>query len=273
MTARPVFVISDRTGITAEIMSHSLLSQFPHVEFSKVALPFIDTDDKVNRTVEQINDAGANHGVLPLVFATFVNDEHMERLRQANAVFYDLFGTFLRSIEHELHAESSHEAGHTHGVVDPARYTSRISAVHYSMDCDDGVNTADYRRANLILMGVSRSGKTPTCIYLAMHFGLFCANYPLTEEELDTGRLPESLREHRNRLFGLTIEPARLQQIRQERRADSRYSQLKTCRYEVQQAEALFRQHGIPCVDTTAVSIEEISATVLHRMNIQRQIY
>ncbi len=161
---------------------------------------------------------------------------------------------------------------HSHGVVDRDRYTSRISAVHYAMDCDDGVSIDDYSKADLIILGVSRTGKTPVCLYLAIHFGLFCANYPLTEEDFNDGALPAILQPFRGRLFGLTINSERLCQIRTERRPDSRYASRQQCEYELAQGQATFRRHAISFADTTQMSIEEIGTTILQKMEIRREL-
>lgn len=273
MSERPVFVVSDRTGVTAETLSHSLLTQFPGVRFRTTAIPFVDTDDKVSAAVAQIDSAAETFGSTPLVFTTFVDDAHRRKLQRARGVFLDIFETFLEPLERELGIRSSHSAGIAHGMVDIARYSSRINAVNYSVHCDDGINTADYDRADLILVGVSRCGKTPTCLYMALHFGIHAANYPLTEEDFERGRLPEVLRHNHDKLFGLTIEPARLHQIRQERRGNSRYSELKQCRQEVARAEALFRSEGLPVADATSMSIEEISTTIIHRLPLVRDAY
>ena len=203
---------------------------------------------------------------------TFVAAEMSARIRSADAFFVDLFDTFLKPLEKELNLESSHTVGHSHGVVDPDRYTSRISAVHYAMDCDDGVSIDDYNRADLILVGVSRTGKTPVCLYLAIHFGLFCANYPLTEEDFADGDLPGLLHPFRRRLFGLTIDPLRLQQIRHERRPRSRYADARQCDYEIRQGLAVFNGHSIPFADTTQMSIEEIGTMILQKMQIRREL-
>ena len=194
MSKRTVFVVSDRTGITAEILSHSLLTQFPNVTFHTRALPFVDTPEKVVDAVREINEAADNDRARPLIFATFVSPHLFESIRRARGFFIDLFGTFLKPLELELQSASSHEIGHSHGVVDRDRYTSRISAVHYAMDCDDGVSIDDYSKADLIILGVSRTGKTPVCLYLAIHFGLFCANYPLLKKILMTVHCPQSCR-------------------------------------------------------------------------------
>jgi len=272
LSKRTVFVVSDRTGITAEILSHSLLTQFPDVKFHTRALPFIDTPEKMVHVVREINEAADNDNARPLIFATFVSPQLFEGIRQARGFFVDLFGTFLKPLETELQSASSHQIGHSHGVVDRDRYTSRISAVHYAMDCDDGVSIDDYNKADLIILGVSRTGKTPVCLYLAIHFGLFCANYPLTEEDFNDGALPAILQPFRARLFGLTIDSERLCQIRTERRPDSRYSSRQQCEYELAQGQATFRRHSISFTDTTQMSIEEIGTTILQKMKIRREL-
>ena len=272
MAKRSVFIVSDGTGITAEILSHSLLSQFSDITFHTTALPFVNSDDKVMDAVRQINQAAAADKATPIVFTTFVRDQYTNQLRCSHGVVMDLFGAFLDAVAKELDMNPSRQVGYGHGVVDTDRYTSRIRAVHYSMDCDDGVNTEDYRRADLILVGVSRIGKTPVSLYLAMHFGLFCANYPLTGEDLSGEQLPSQLQPHRTRIFGLTIDPDRLHQIRQERRPGSRYAELRQCRDEVQRAESLFRQHAVPFLNTTGVSIEEIGTSILQRAGVRREL-
>ena len=273
MSNRPVFVVSDRTGITAEMMSHSLLTQFPNVDFDVATLPFVDSDDKVSDVVRQINEAGRVAGVRPLVFATFVDDNHRGRLLTCDGVVFDLFGTFLDPLEQELDQRSSHSIGVSHGIVDPVRYTNRIGAVNYAVHCDDGLNVRDYDKADVILVGVSRVGKSPVSLYLAMQFGVCCANFPLTDQDLEKLTLPRALKDYRERLFGLTIRPERLQQIRQERRNGSKYASMQQCRYEVGQAENLFMRHHLPTADTTSLSIEEIASRVMQQMGLKRDIY
>ena len=206
MAKRSVFIVSDGTGITAEILGHSLLSQFPDITFHTTALPFVNSDDKVVDAVRQINQAAAADKCTPLVFTTFVKAEYTNQLLSSHSIVMDLFGTFLNMVAKELDINPSRQVGYGHGVVDSDRYTSRIRAVHYSMDCDDGLNSEDYPRADLILVGVSRIGKTPVCLYLAIHFGLFCANYPLTGDDFAGEQLPSRLQPHRARIFGLTID-------------------------------------------------------------------
>ena len=270
---QPVFVVSDRTGITAGTVTHTLLTQFPDIDFVQETLPFVDNGEKVQAAIDRINAAAAEYGVKPLVFTTFVEENLTSRLQRADAEVIDLLAPFIGRMEELLHRPSSHEPGHSHGMTDPDGYTRRIAAVNFTLRCDDGVSTRDYGRADLVLAGVSRSGKTPTCLYMALHFGFHAANYPLTEEDFERGELPPALLAHREKVFGLTIDPMRLQQIRRERRPDSRYADLQQCRREVQQAEALFRRYRIPFCDATNFSIEELGTTIRHRLELQSKFY
>ncbi len=272
MTERFVYVVSDRTGLTAEAMAHSLLSQFPTIDFETKTAPFIDTRAKAEELAGDINEKALSTGCLPLVFVTLVDDTIREIINRCQGTVIDLFDTFIGPMERALGQESSHSVGKSHGVSDDAQYTSRISAVHYSLATDDGMETDHYSRADIILVGVSRCGKTPTCLYLSLHFGMFAANYPLTGSDLTERSLPPALEKHRDKVFGLTIDPDRLLQIRQERYSGGSYSSARACQTEVAQAESVFRSARIPFVNTTRMSIEEIGATILHKTGTPRKI-
>lgn len=272
MRKRRTFVISDRTGLTAEALSHSLLSQFPNVQFDIENMPFVDTIEKASATADTLNSIAADTGVKPLVFATLVNDEAREKISSSAVVFFDLFDTFIEPLEKELEVESSHSVGKSHGVLDFAQYAARMSAVNFAMTTDDGMETDHYARADVVVIGPSRTGKTPTCLYLSLQFGIFAANYPLTDSDLETIDLPPAIAAYREKVFGLTIDPFRLQQIRQERYAGDTYAAAKTCQYEVAQAEAKYRSSNIPYVNTTKKSVEEIGAYILHTARLRRKI-
>lgn len=268
-SARRVFFVSDRTGITVETLGHSLLSQFEAVRFHYTIIPFVDTEEKARAAVERINHEAQVSSQLPLVFSSLVN----ERLRailvsQVTAVTIDFFEAFLGPLEEALGTASSHALGRAHGIADSAGYLHRIDAVNFALAADDGLHTDRYDQADVILVGVSRVGKTPTCLYLALQCGLFAANYPLTEEELSTDELPSALQPYQDRLFALTIEPARLIEIRHERRPNSRYSEAGQVRREIAAAERLMRQHQLPMLDTTRYSVEEIAATILYERSL-----
>jgi len=268
---RTVFFVSDQTGVTAETMGHSLLTQFDGLDFKVSTLPFISTVDKAEEAVRKINSVVAGSGARPIVFSTMVNDDVREVLKRADCLYLDFFDAFLGPLEQELGQASSHALGRAHGMTNLAAYTARINATNFALANDDGTQTREYDRADTILIGVSRSGKTPTCVYMALQYGVYAANYPLTEDDLESRRLPPALEPHRQKLFGLTIEPERLHQIRQERRPDSRYAAIAQCNFEIRAAEQLFERYGIPFLDTTGCSIEEISSRVLERKGISRR--
>ena len=272
LSERYVFIVSDRTGITAENLGLSLLCHFPTVNFKIVSLSFLDSKEKALDAVSQINDAANSSGLAPLVFATLSEDDIRATISESKGVVFDLFDAFLGPLEQELGMASEHSVGSSHGVLNPQKYTSRISALNYTMRTDDGVNPENYDLANVIIVGVSRTAKTPTSLYLALHYGIYAANFPLVGDDLDRGRLPDSVVSHRQKLFGLTIDPERLQQIRAERYSKGRYADLKQCQYEINQAEAMYRRERIPFINTTSKSIEEISTTIVHRANLNRDL-
>jgi len=269
---RTVFFISDRTGITAETLGRSLLTQF-NVELEEVSLPFIDRPDRAEAAVRQINEAALNGGLPPIVFSTVVDSSVRDILLTAEAKFFDFFDTFIGPLEDDLGMRSSHMVGRSHGVGDNTTYSHRIEAMNYALSHDDGMLSRNYDRADIILVGVSRTGKTPVCIYMALQFGIYAANYPLTSEDVLSGKLPAALLAHRTRLYGLTIRPERLVQIRGERRPNSAYASLRQCQYEVARTEALFRHEKIPHTNTTIMSIEEISTTILQETKLKRRLF
>lgn len=270
---RTVFYLSDRTGITAETLGHSLLTQFDGIEWEKINVPFLDNMVKAHALVERINRAAERDGQRPLVFSTLLNPEILEMVRQANCRLFDFFETFISSIELELQRPFARVAGRSHGLQHPLSYSRRIGAINYVLAHDDGVNPKNFGEADIILLGVSRTGKTPTCLYLALQYGIAAANYPLTQEDMPALQLPKVLEPVRNKLFGLTLRAAQLHFIRQERRPDSHYASLAQCQREIQWQESLFQLYDIPYLDTTHVSIEEISAIVLDRSGLKRQLY
>jgi hypothetical protein len=270
---RTVFFVSDGTGITAQMLGHSLLTQFEGVEFNQVTLPFVDSAEKAEECLARIEAEAANGNGQPVVFSTLVNQDVRAVIRRANALFVDFFETFIDPLEAGLGVKSSHTIGRSHSAMDKKEYQQRMEAVNFAMAHDDGASHRELGQADVILIGVSRSGKTPTSLYLALQFGVKAANYPLIPEDFQRAKLPEALRLHKPKLFGLTIAPERLHEIRKERRPDSRYAALDNCRYEVEEAETLMRREGIRSINSTSKSIEEIATTILRELRIQRQVY
>ncbi|WP_025770449.1 posphoenolpyruvate synthetase regulatory kinase/phosphorylase PpsR [Thioalkalivibrio sp. HK1] len=266
---RRVFFVSDSTGITAGTLGNALLSQFEHVDFIMVTIPFITDASQAVSAVGRIDAAAKEDAQRPIVFSTLADSKLHEIIARSRALVFDLFRTFIGALEQELHSDPSRAAGRFHTVSNRAYYEGRIGAVEFALAHDDGAGVRSYHEAQIILIGVSRSGKTPTSVYLAMQFGIKAANYPLTEEILSTGAdLPSFLLDHRSRLFGLTIHPERLSGIRTERRPNTIYASFARCRSEVREAQALYERHRIPFLDTSAASVEEIASKAMKCMGL-----
>jgi [pyruvate, water dikinase]-phosphate phosphotransferase / [pyruvate, water dikinase] kinase len=268
---RTVFFVSDGTGITAETFGHSVLTQF-ELRFKQVRLPFIDTLDKAYEAVREINES-CNNGKRPIVFSTLVKSELSSVVRQSKGMHMDLIQTFVEPLEQELGVKSSHTIGRSHNIADSDDYKNRIEAINFSLAHDDGQSHQNLAAADVILVGVSRSGKTPTTLYLAMQYGVKAANYPLIPEDFERGKLPSGLRPYRHKIFGLSIAPDRLSEVRNERRPGSKYAALENCRYEVNEAERMMRREGIRWMSSTAKSIEEIATMILQEIKSDKRAF
>jgi len=271
-SARTVFFVSDGTGITAETFGHAVLTQF-ELRFKQIRLPFIDTSEKAHAAVRQINEACTADGKRPIVFSTLVKADLSAIVRQSNGMHMDLIQTFVDPLEQELGVKSTHTVGRSHTIADSDEYKNRIEAINFSLAHDDGQSHKNLSMADVILVGVSRSGKTPTSLYLAMQYGVKAANYPLIPEDFERGKLPSGLLPYKSKLFGLSITPERLSEVRNERRPGSKYAALENCRYEVNEAERMMLREGIRWMSSTVKSIEEIAATILQELKLQKKDY
>ena len=273
MSNRTVFYISDGTGITAETFGNAILAQF-ETKARHVRLPFVDSVDKAHQAVRQINHAGIVDGKKPIVFTTLVNMEVLKVITDGcQGMLLDMFGTFVHPLETELQLKSNHRIGRFSDASKSKEYQSRIEAINFSLAHDDGQSHRDLEQSDVILVGVSRSGKTPTSLYLAMQYGLKASNYPLIPEDFERRDLPPALKLHQSKIFGLTIQPERLSEIRNERRPGSKYASLENCRMEVSEAEAMMRRSSIRWLSTTTKSIEEIATTILQDIRPERLAY
>lgn len=274
---RKVFYLSDSTGLTAENLGRSLLAQFPGVQFESITRPFIDSAEKAKRITTEINQEAQTSSDRPIVIDTILDPEVSGIIASAKCFYIDIFSTFLAPLENELNVKSAHHVGHASVYKEENRsvdgnYMQRIDAMHFALANDDGMALNRYADADIILIGVSRTGKTPSSVYLGMQYGVKVANYPLIPDDLERNKLPDALVEHKKKLFGLTIRPARLSEIRNERKPNSQYAALRTCIDELRQAEILYRQYRVPYIDTTQLSVEEISARMLQRAGIERRV-
>ena len=261
----PVFFLSDSTGISAETMGNALLIQFPDVHFERTLIPFISTVEQARDVVAQL-DAAMEGPVKPLVFTTAAVDEVREELLRTTAPIIDFFGIHMARVEEQLGSRGLREARRLHGVGDVRRYNDRMAAIEFAIEHDDGLGSRGLERADVVLLAPSRCGKTPTAMYLALQHGLFVANYPLVDEDLESTDLPRPVRDHAAKCFGLTTTVTRLSRVRQERRPNSRYASEEQCRYELRQAIAMYDRHKLPTVDTSAASVEEIAAVVIQTL-------
>ena len=248
---RQIFIVSDGTAITAETLAHSIMTQFPDLDYHQTRIPFVNTVEKALETAQRINQVEKEEGLRPIIFTTFVDPDIMRTFNEhVSGHIIDLFRKFVGPLETELGMKSAHSIGQSHRIRDDAKYNRRIAAIDYTLQHDDGQTNRGLDEADVILVGVSRSGKTPTSLYLAMQFGIKVANYPLIPEDFDRGSLPE---------------------IRNERRPNSRYASIENCRQEIADAEGLMAREGIRWLNSTTKSIEEISATIMADLGLDKR--
>ncbi|MCE9684779.1 MULTISPECIES: posphoenolpyruvate synthetase regulatory kinase/phosphorylase PpsR [Shewanella] len=269
--APKVFYISDGTAITAEVFGHAVLSQFP-LEFEQLTIPFVETISKAEAVKRQINDSFITTGERPLVFHSIVKAEIRDIIYSSEGLDYDFLNTFVAPLEQHLGVSAMPVLHRTHGKANHS-YETRIDAINFAMENDDGQTMKHMDHADLVLLGVSRCGKTPSSLYLSMQFGIKAANYPFTEDDMDNLKLPDALKRNKSKLFGLTIDPVRLHEIRQSRMENSRYSSLRQCRLEVKEVEMMFKRERIPYIDTTNHSVEEIATKILDVTGMERHMF
>jgi regulator of PEP synthase PpsR (kinase-PPPase family) len=272
MSSHPIFYISDQTGITVETLGNSLLRLYPSVKTNIITLPFIDSISKANKVVEDINDLQKKSGTRPVIFVSIINPKIREIIGSQNFLVLDLFELFLAPLTAEFNEKPSNENIKSHTDADSKEYEARMDATNFALSSDDGVAMADYDKSDIILVGVSRSGKTPTCLFLALRYGIFASNYPLTEEDLEESKLPKALAPYRSKLYGLSISPERLRSIRIARRGEGKYSSQQQVNFESRAALTLFQKNHIPFSDTTHQSIEEVASRIFSETKLVRRI-
>ncbi len=266
---RTVFFVSESTGITAETLGHSLLSQFPHIDFTYHQRPFVDSVEKANNLFDEINQVAKDKRYKPLVFATMPEYKINRILQKANCYYYEVFESILDRIGKDLHTDPKRESGLSHGLINEKSYDARIDALNFTLKHDDAMVLKTLGESDVIIIGVSRSGKTPTSLYLALKFGIKAANYPITDDDFDKEELPQVLLDNRHKLFATSIKAKRLHQIREKRRPNSQYSSLETCKSEIKKAQKLYEKYGLKPMDVTSQSIEELAAQIVRKLNLK----
>lgn len=259
---RPVLIVSDHTGLTAENIARALLTHFPNQTFRYMRRPFTSDLEAARSVVSEVEQLVAA-GERPIIFTTLTKQDVLEVLKSAPVRVLDLLTDNLNLLADEFEQAPQLQAGGHHDMQDSESYLSRMEALDFALATDDGVGDKQYGLSDVILVGVSRAGKTPTSLFLALQHGIRASNYPLAEDDFESDSLPKPLEKHRDKLFGLTIDPKRLHAIRTQRKPNSKYASLEQCEYEVRRAEQLFARMGIPLKETTSSSVEEIAAGVL----------
>jgi [pyruvate, water dikinase]-phosphate phosphotransferase / [pyruvate, water dikinase] kinase len=265
---RDVYYLSGSTGILAKDLGKALLCQFPDVPFREELIPFIQTEKEAEKAIERIRSRST--GQVPMVISTLLGRKLNGILNHPDVEFLNIFDQFLRKIEDILEEKAVWKAGASRH---PSERTmiKRVEAIHYCIDHDDGSGTKDYDEAEVILLGVSRSGKTPVSVYLATQMGIKTANYPLVLDDSPSFRLPPYITRNKKRLIGLSITPQLLHQYREQRYANSSYASLSTCRSEINEVNTLYLNHDIPIVTSDGKSIEEIAIHVTQLLNLKKK--
>lgn len=269
---RDVFYVSDGTAITSETLGHAVLGQFA-IETRQTTLPFVESVDRAINVQKQINRVYEETGIKPLVFYSVVIPEVKAIIEQSQANLYDVLNALVEPLKHDLDMEPSPKLQRSHSInKDAASYQDRIAAIEYTLAHDDGVSLNNLEQADIILLGVSRCGKTPTSLYLAMQFGIRAVNYPFIAEDMASLKLPQAIEPFRYKTYGLTIETGRLVAIRNGRYANSDYASQHQCESELNKVEAMFRREAIPYLNTTSLSVEEISTRLLDMSGLKRRM-
>ena len=271
MNKRIAFFISDSTGITAETLGQSLLAQFSHINFEKQTIPYVNSIEIAQEVLEKINSVSHQNNSKVLVFSTLADAKIRNILAACNGLFMDFFDILMTPLETELNAKYAQDIGKFHSILDVNRYDQRIFAMEFALSTDDGIGVKNYKDADVIITGVSRCGKTPTCLYMALTFGVRAANYPITEEDMHATDLPDVLKPYVKKLFGLTISEQRLHSIRAQRRPNSKYASIEQCKTELSIVNKMFEKDSIPKLNSTIFSIEEISTKIMAEMGVKRR--
>ncbi|MGF1872749.1 posphoenolpyruvate synthetase regulatory kinase/phosphorylase PpsR [Photobacterium indicum] len=269
---RDVFYVSDGTAITSETLGHAVLGQFP-IETRQTTHPFIETNERAEQVKFLVNQSYNKTGIKPLVFYSIVIPDVKVIIEQSNAHFYDVLNVLVEPLKHDLQLEPEPQLQRSHSInKDAASYQDRIAAIEYTLAHDDGISLNNLDQADVILLGVSRCGKTPTSLYLAMQFGIRAVNYPFIAEDMTSLKLPAAIEPYRFKTYGLTIDIERLVAIRNERYANSDYASLEQCEKELHKVEGMFRREAIPYLNTSSLSVEEIATRLLDISGLKRKM-
>lgn len=267
-SSKDVYYVSGSTALLAEDVGKALLCQFQEISFNEEKIPFIKTRAAAEKAMKHILEQSG--GVRPLVFCTIMDAGIKKILDSPEVEFFDVFGNVLDRLENCLETKALRVPGYSRNI-DDITLAKRVEAIHFSIEHDDGTRSREYDEAEVILLGVSRSGKTPVSVYLATHMGIKSANFPLTSEHLDSYELPPEIVRNRKKVVGLMTSPGLLHKIREQRYSGSTYAKLSTCATELNQAKEIYLRYGIQSLETDGKSIEETSVQVTQLVDIPRK--
>jgi len=267
-SAKDVYYISDSTGILATNLGQALICQFPEVNFSGEKFPFIRTVEDAKKTLAYI--LSRSGGRRPLIFSTIINSDVRKIFDSPEVEFFDAFGHFLDRLETCLETPALREPGFARHL-DNVHMAKRVEAIYFCLEHDDGRKVDEFDEADIILLGVSRAGKTPISVYLSTQMGLKSANFPLTSEYLTRYRIPDGIMQNRAKAVGLTTSAQLLNSVREKRYPGSNYAKLSTCIEEIHQAQRIFQKNKIPIISTAGKSIEEAATQVLRELSILKK--
>lgn len=266
--SKDIYYISDSTAILVKNLGHSLICQFPEINFIEEKFPFVNSVKEAQKVLAHILKRSG--GRQPIVFSTIMNEDVRNVFNNSEIEFIDAYGHFLTRLEDCLEATALRVAGYyrTTTEVDLAK---RAENINFSLEHDDGTGLDGYPAADVILLGISRTGKTPISVYLATQMGLKAANFPLIDKYLTEYRLPDQIVRSKHKAVGLTTTPELLSSIRERRLPGSNYARLSTCLEEMDQADKIYKKYKIPTISSAGKSIEEIATQVSQELKLSKR--
>ena len=265
-----VYLVSDSTGETLDRIFLSLKSQFANFEYDKKEFAFIRTEqqiDKIIKECDQIDNAIILYTIVETKLAKYLANQS----EKFSVPCFGVLGNLILSFSKLLNQKAIHKPSAQHVLDDD--YYKRIEAIQFTMSHDDGKKVDDVNSADVILLGVSRTSKTPTSIYLANR-GYKTVNIPLVLDQ----KIPENLKSNNTSciIIGLVADPERLSDIRRNRVAIMKdqklkdYTDLDLIKKEVEDSKKLFKKNNWPVIDVTRRSVEETAASILKIIDIKR---
>jgi regulator of PEP synthase PpsR (kinase-PPPase family) len=265
-----VYLLSDSTGETLDRIFLSLQSQFKDFDYGKKEFVFVRTEQQVDRIIAEASKT-SNPIILYTIVETKLAKELSKKCEESNIPCFGVLGNLILAFSKLLNQKAIHKPSAQH-VLDE-EYYKRIEAIQFTMTHDDGKKTDDILNSDVVLLGVSRTSKTPTSIYLANR-GYKTTNIPLVLNQ----KIPNELEVNsiKTCVVGLFADPERLSDIRRNRVAimddnrSSSYTEIESIKKEVDESKKLFKKFNWPTIDVTRKSVEETAASIIKIVEIKK---